>query len=250
MAVMEAPPPFTHPDLDDTAVALIGLHMAGVENPIGLNLLRQLQNNDGSWGTFPAFKGIPPDISSGFPVYIQSVDVSVHILEAIWLSSRSQEGQFWRGFNWVLSQQDDQGAFPASWFEGSIYGTAQVLELFGKTKISWERWNNASQIFEARKKGLEFILQAQNDEGGWGSVVETSLALSGLIRYAGVVPRVVLEKGIRNLLGAQRGNGSFEPSYQGIYAKGWNYEEPITTTLTAIRALQRYRRLYCEGPLL
>jgi prenyltransferase beta subunit len=234
-------PPFTHPDLDDTAVALIGLQGAGTENPPGLTLLKQLQNSDGSWGTFPAFKGIPPDISSEFPVYIQSVDVSIHVLEALWLSSRSQEEPIWRGFNWVLSQQDDRGAFPASWFEGPIYSTAQALELFGKSKLSWERWPNAGRISEANKKSLEFILQAQNNEGGWGSVVETSLALSGLMRYAGVVPRVVLEKGIKNLLGAQRGNGSFEPSYQGIYAKGWNYEEPITTALTAIRALQRYR---------
>ena len=35
-----------------------------------------------------------------------------------------------------------------------------------------------------------------------------------------------------------------EPCYRGIYAKGWNYEEPLTTALTAIRALQRYQRLY------
>jgi squalene cyclase len=243
-------PPFTHPDLDDTAVALIGLHQAGAENPNALTLLKQLQNTNGSWGTFSAFKGIPPAISSGFPVYIQSVDVSIHILEALWLSLHSHEEQIQRGFTWVLSQQDDQGAFPASWFEGSVYSTAQAIELFGKSRFSWARWPNADQISEANKKALEFILQAQNNEGGWGSVVETSLALSGLIRYARVVPRVILEKGIRNLLGAQRGNGSFEPSYQGIYAKGWNYEEPITTALTAIRALQRYRDFYYKGLLL
>jgi hypothetical protein len=243
-------PPFTHPDLDDTAVALVGLQMAGAENPAGLNLLERLQNSDGSWGTFPAFEGIPPDISSGFPVYIQSIDVSIHILEALWLGRRSAVEQIRRGFNWLLSRQDEQGAFPSSWFEGPIYSTAQALELFGKSKIGWERWNKANQISEARKKGLEFILQAQNDEGGWGSVVETGLALSGLMRYAGVVPRVVLEKGIRTLLSAQCGNGSFKPSYRATYAKGWNYEEPITTALTAVRSMQRYRRLYCEGPLL
>jgi len=73
---------------------------------------------------------------------------------------------------------------------------------------------------------------------------ETSLALAGLWRYEKVVPREVLDKGIRNLLIKQNSNGSFMPSYRGVYAKGWNYEEPLTTALTAIRALQRYQRLY------
>jgi len=87
-------------------------------------------------------------------------------------------------------------------------------------------------------------LHAQNSDGGWGSVVETGLALAGLWRFEKAVPREVLDKGIRNLLIEQNSNGSFEPSYRGVYAKGWNYEEPLTTALTAIRALQRYQRLY------
>ncbi|EHQ90277.1 prenyltransferase/squalene oxidase repeat-containing protein [Desulfosporosinus youngiae] len=238
-------PPYTHPDLDDTAVALIGLHqVSGERNILGVNLLERLQNADGSWSTFPSFQGIPPNVSSEFPVYIPSVDVSIHVLEALWRSTRSQEERIWRGLNWVLSQQNDQGAFPASWFEGSVYSTAQALELFSKWKFSWERWNTARHILGARKKGLDYLLKIQNSDGGWGSVVETSLALAGLWRYMRHVPQQVLDNGVKNLLTLQKSNGSFEPSYRGIYAKGWNYEEPITTTLTAIRALQRYQRLY------
>ena len=203
-----------------------------------------MQNADGSWGTFPSFQGTPPHVSSEFPVYIPSVDVSIHVLEALWRRSRSQDERIWRGLNWILAQQDAHGAFPASWFEGSVYSTAQALELLSKWKFSWERWNTARHILVARKKGQEFLINAQNSDGGWGSVVETSLALSGLWRYTKVVPREVLDKGIRNLLAAQNSNGSFEPSYRGVYAKGWNYEEPLTTALTAIRALQRYQRLY------
>lgn len=237
-------PPYTHPDLDDTSVALIALHQVlGEDNSLGVNLLRRLQNADGSWGTFPSFHGIPPRISSEFPVYIPSVDVSIHVLEALWRRSRSQDEQIWRGLNWILSQQDEQGAFPASWFEGSIYSTAQALELLSKWRLSWERWNIARQILVARKRGLEFLIKAQNSDGGWGSVVETGLALSGLWRYARVVPKEVMDQGIRNLLTAMDSNGSFKPSYRGVYAKGWNYEEPLTTTLTAIRALQRYQGL-------
>ncbi|ODA41308.1 prenyltransferase/squalene oxidase repeat-containing protein [Desulfosporosinus sp. BG] len=238
-------PPYTHPDLDDTAVALIGLHQVlGEQNQLGVSLLKRLQNTDGSWGTFPSFQGIPPQVSSELPVYIPSVDVSIHVLEALWWRTRTQDEKIWRGLNWILAQQDDQGAFPASWFEGPVYSTAQALELLSKWKFSWERWNTARHILGARKKAQEFIIKAQSSDGGWGSVVETSLSLSGLWRYTRIVPRGILGKGIRNLLAAQNSNGSFEPSYRGVYAKGWNYEEPLTTTLTAIRALQRYQRLY------
>lgn len=238
-------PPYTHPDLDDTAVALIGLHQVhGEQNQLGVDLLKKLQNPDGSWSTFPSFEGIPPNVSSEFPVYISSVDVSIHVLEALWRSSCSQEEIIWRGLNWILAQQDEQGAFPASWFEGTIYSTAQALELLSKWKFNWERWNTVRHILSARKKGLEFLMKTQDSDGGWGSVVETGLAVAGLWRYAKNVPPRVLEGGIKNILKAQCHNGSFIPSHRGIYAKGWNYEEPITTTLTAIRALQRYQRLY------
>jgi len=238
-------PPYTHPDLDDTAVALIGLHQVlGEQNHSGVNLLKRLQNSDGSWGTFPSFQGTPPHVSSEFPVYIPSVDVSIHVLEALWCHSRTQAEGIWRGLNWILAQQDDQGAFPASWFEGAVYSTAQALELLSKWQFSWGRWNTARHILVARKKGQEFLIQAQNGDGGWGSVVETGLSLSGLWRYTKVIPRGILDKGIRNLLTAQNSNGSFAASYRGVYAKGWNYEEPLATTLTAIRALQRYQRLY------
>ncbi|MHB8127038.1 MAG: prenyltransferase/squalene oxidase repeat-containing protein [Desulfitobacteriaceae bacterium] len=238
-------PPYTHPDLDDTAIALIGLHQViGEENQLGVNLLQQLQNTDGSWGTFPSFQGIPPNVSSEFPIYIPSVDVSIHVLEALWQHSRSQDERIYRGLNWILAQQDDQGAFPASWFEGSVYSTAQALELLSKWKFRWERWNTARHILVSRKKGQEFLIKSQNTDGSWGSVVETGLALSVLCRYTKVVPREVMVKGIRNLLTTQNSNGSFEPAYRGVYAKGWNYEEPLSTALTAIRALQRYQYLY------
>jgi Squalene cyclase len=238
-------PPYTHPDLDDTAVALIGLHqILGKENKLGVKLLKDLQNTDGSWGTFPSFQGLPPNITSDFPVYIPSVDVSIHVLEALWNHPHTHSREIWRGLNWILSMQDEFGAFPASWFEGSVYSTAQAVELLGKWRFSWERWNSARHILLARNKGQEFLLNAQNSDGGWGSVVETGLALAGLWRNSRVVPREVLDQGIRYLLRAQCSNGSFEPSYRGIYAKGWNYEEPLTTVLTAIRALQRYQYLY------
>jgi len=239
-------PPFTHPDLDDTAVALMGLHqVAGMDNPNTVRLLKRLQNDDGSWGTFPSFDGVPPNIESTFPVYIPSVDVTVHVLEALWRQGfRTQHAEIRKGLTWLLTQQQPSGEFPAVWFEGPIYGTAQTVELLSKWRFSWEQWLSARQILMARKRAYEFLGQTQNCDGSWGSsVVETALALSALGRYERRVPREAFEHGIKRLIAWQRPDGSFQPAYGGIYAKGWNYEEPLTTALTAIRALERYCRL-------
>ena len=237
-------PPYAHPDLDDTAVALIGLHqVTGGQNPASVQLLKRLQNPDGSWGTFPSFTGIPPGIECGFPVYINSVDVTIHVLEALWRqNSRTQERAIWNGLNWILQQQDGNGAFPSVWFAGSFYSTAQVLELLGKWRFSWEQWKSARRIFAARKKCLDFLLNHQNANGGWGTtVIESALTLAALGPFSRGDPIDRFSPGIKYLIDHQKKDGSFEPAYRGIYAKGWNYEEPIATALTAIRAFQRYR---------
>ncbi len=239
-------PPYTHPDLDDTAVALIGLHqVTGVQNTASVQLLKRLQNPDGSWGTFPGFRGVPPGIECGFPVYITSVDVTVHVLEALWRqNSRAQDRAIWHGLNWLLQQQEDNGAFPSIWYEGAIYSTAQVLELLGKWRFSWEQWKSARQIFVARKRCLNFLIDQQNANGGWGStVVECALALAALWRFRRGIPAARFNSGIKYLVSQQKIDGSFEPAFRGIYAKGWNYEEPLATALTAIRALERYRHM-------
>ena len=88
------------------------------------------------------------------------------------------------------------------------------------------------------------MVTAQNEDGGWGSsVADTSLAISALTRYHGKLPRDVFEKGIAYILNSQLADGSFKASYGGIYTQGWNYEEPMATALTAMRALWRYNSL-------
>lgn len=239
-------PPFTHPDLDDTAVALMGLrHFQGLNTNHTANLLQRLQNKDGSWSTFPSFKGVPPEIECEFPVYIPSLDVTIHVLEALWQRrSRSQDQATWRGLNWVLRQQSETGEFPVVWFEGPIYSTAQTLELLSKWGYSWGQWKTARQIYNAQRRAYEYLLIHQNFDGSWGSsVIETSLAVSALCYYGRYVPEEALAKGISKILSWQLADGSFQPSYQGMLKDG-TMKKPLTTALTAIRALQRYQGLY------
>lgn len=237
-------PPYTHPDLDDTAVALQALQTFKAANTEKTaNLLAHLQNKDGSWSTFPSFLGTPPDITCQSPVYIPSLDVTVHVLEALG-RRRGYEASVQKGVQWLLEQQLASGEFPAVWFEGPIYGAAQALELIYQLHYSAKYPHLGRQAESAMVKALNFLLSQQKEDGSWGvSVIETSMALSGLCRFWRQVPRETLSNAVYKILSWQLPDGSFQPSYQGIYAKGWNYEEPITTALTAIQALERYRAI-------
>lgn len=248
-------PPFTQPDLDDTAVALMGLqHLDRKSASNSIKLLRRLQNKDGSWSTFPSYQGTPPDLECTFPVYIPSTDVTIHVLEVLWATSaRNGNSEIFQGLNWLLGKQLPSGEVPAVWYEGPIYGTAQTLELLSKWNQSWRQWKAASQIYNIQQKTFQYLSSLQNTDGHWGcSVIETSLALSALSLSSSNFSNFplssdALKKGIRSIISEQLPNGSFNPSYQGIYAKGWNYEEPLTTALCAIKAMERFKLLQYLG---
>lgn len=238
-------PPYTHPDLDDTAVALMALPIGNIASRLTLELLLRFQNEDGSWGTFPDFRGQPPEIEACTPVYIQSLDVTIHILEGLRRQGISpHHPASIRGLKWVLSQQKKDGEFDAVWLEGRIYGTAQALELMNKFHGVWSQWGLMRQIASSRSKATQYLLSQQNSDGGWGSsMVETALTLAALCPQKGHLPVEVFDRGIYSLIERQTECGAFKPDYKGIYAKGWNYEEPVSTALTGIRAFARYLRI-------
>lgn len=235
-------PPYAHPDLDDTAVALMALPAGHPNSRSTLELLVRLQDKDGSWGTFPEFTGQPPQLEACSPVYIQSLDVTIHILEGLRRQGMSvRHPASLRALKWVLAQQKPDGEFDAVWFEGSIYGTAQALELMNEHQCAWSQWGLTRQLASSRHKATQYLLSHQKSDGGWGtSLVETALTLAALCPQKRHLSSEVFERGIKSLLERQTESGAFQPDYKGIYAKEWNYEEPISTAVTGVRALARY----------
>lgn len=232
-------PPFSYPDLDDTAIGLLGLAMDPKVPPDKLekirDLLLRLQNWDGSWSTFPSFSGLPPDCRCDFPVYIKSEDVTTHVLQALLkLGLPRDHSQIGKGLNWLLKRQNTDGTWDSTWFLGKTYATAQVLDLL----LQLEPHSSALA------RGLRYLKFSQC-AGHWdtASAGETGLALHTLLK-AGMVPTSpVIQKGLEYLISLQQPDGSFRPFYSGFYASRLYYEEPLSEGMAALRAIKLYLRL-------
>ncbi len=232
-------PPNSYPDLDDTAIGLLGLlsdpnvPLAPLHKP--RDLLLRLQNSDGSWGTFPSFTGLPPGCSCDFPVYIKSADVTLHVLQALLkLGFPETSLPVTRALGWLTRCQHADGTWDSTWFLGQTYATAQIIDLLLDLKPD----------AETTTRGINYLLGAQKN-GHWdrGSAGETGLALYTLLK-AGTYPHsTTITKGLDYLISLQTSDGSFLPFYSGFYASGLYYEEPLSEAMAALRALELFLKL-------
>lgn len=234
--------PYSFPDLDDSAIALLGTCAGSSLNPDFKEaaartgeLLKSLQNRDGSWGTFPEVTGTPPLCTCQYPVHIKSVDVTVHVLQSL-LKAKvpANSPHVQKGFWWLFFHQKWDGSWKSTWYTGDAYATAQTLELLCQYNL-WPR---------SRAKARNWLLTAQNTNGGWpiGSAGECGLALTALLKNGENPSSFPIQKGLAYLCSRQNPDGSFKPTYGGLYASGLNYEDPITEALAAIRAIWTYQK--------
>jgi len=245
-----SPLPGAVPDADDTSGALLALRNLGVTAEssgaakAGVSWLLDLQNRDGGWPTFCRGWGhLPFDRSSA--------DISAHALRALaaWkyafhsssfvtveereAYTRKMEGAIGRGLKFLGHAQRPDGAWIPLWFgnqhapddENPIYGTTRVLTAY--------RALNLLET-EAARRGLQWLIRAQCDDGGWGgapqtpsSVEETALAVDALLGCGEVAgSKESIERGIRWLVERVEDGGFIEASPIGFYfAKLWYFEQ-------------------------
>src|SRR5262252_197764 len=255
------PLPGAVPDADDTSGALLALRNLGVTAEssdaakAGISWLLELQNRDGGWPTFCRGWGhLPFDRSSA--------DISAHALRALaaWKNdlgaasfgtardrdayTRNMEGAINRCLSFLGRAQRSDGAWIPLWFgnqhapeeENPTYGTTRVLSAY--------RALNLIET-EAARRGLQWLIRAQGDDGGWGgapqtpsSVEETALAVDALLDCGEVAgSKEALERGIRRLVELVEDGGFVNASPIGFYfAKLWYFE-------------QLYPVIFCAGAL-
>jgi squalene-hopene/tetraprenyl-beta-curcumene cyclase len=194
------------PDADDTPAALIALHewrenqVAQISNSLqskielasrqGVEWLLKLQNRDGGWPTFCRGWGQLPFDRSGADLTAHALRALIHWLPEMPNESRAIQKSIQRGIDFLLQQQRPDGSWLPLWFGNQdlkddinpSYGTGKVLlalTAIRKSPASWGFFNE--RVIRATESGLQFLIQNQNKDGGWGggtSVLYPSLGQS------------------------------------------------------------------------
>ena len=224
------------PDNDDTALVLLALQNVdlGKEEErksracqLGLNWLLGMQCSDGGWGAFDKdnnrqiLNDIPfADLKSLLDP--SSPDVTGHVLEILGrrkLDSSHPSVQAALKYLKVNQQQD--GSWFGRWGVNYVYGTSAVLAGLEAIHVDM----NADYI----KRGKDWLLQTQNEDGGWGESCEsydkgtfvpcsstpsqTAWAIIGLLAGGDSMNDESVARGITWLIHHQEEDGSWEELY-------------------------------------
>jgi squalene-hopene/tetraprenyl-beta-curcumene cyclase len=274
------------PDADDTPGALLALaalpETADGEQPVlaGMGWLWRLQNRDYGWPTFCRGWGHLPFDRSG-------ADLTAHTLRALAAWSWRWSGGvptaldakyrvafrnarerhiFWpiawaapHGLLYLERHQRPDGSWLPLWFgnqhapddENPTYGTARVLAAYRDLD---------KMESEPARRGVAWLLRAQNPEGGWGgapgtpsSVEETALAVEILVDAPGAdapgsPQALAVNNGLAWLVQQVEAGALQHPTPIGFYfAKLWYYEKlyPIIFTVAALGRARR--KLSCPN---
>lgn len=246
------------PDADDTSGALLALRRLGRPGPndldaaaAGVRWLMGVQNRNGGvptfcrgWGALPFDRSTP--------------EITAHALRAwsVWYADLDAKLQSSlrraaaRAVAFLAHSQRSDGSWIPLWFgneyapdeDNPVYGTARVL-----LGLQSDLARMDSRAIASRRAAVNWLLQAQNADGGWGgnrgvssSVEETGVALSGLGRSLddGETGRIVeaVAFGSHWLMDAIA-NNDVTPAPVGLYfARLWYFEDlyPLTFGLSGL----------------
>ncbi|MFP6678232.1 MAG: prenyltransferase/squalene oxidase repeat-containing protein [Pirellulaceae bacterium] len=250
------------PDADDTPGALLALRTCFeqldanddrqrdlVDAAVaGVTWLLNMQNRDGGWPTFCRGWGKLPFDRSGS-------DLTAHALRAlhVWRQECSAERidrATRQGQRYLSKQQRPDGSWTPLWFgnqdhpdeENPVYGTSKVLFYY----------RDSGQIeTSVADRGLRYLAQTQNPDGGWGSqtssVEETSLAVEALLACPGPVATEAASGLSWLVQTVDDGEVSSESPIGFYFAKLW-YHERLYPLIFATSALGRAIRKAELGP--
>lgn len=171
------------------------------------------------------------------------VDVCARFYLSLWLADNVRYGeQAWQGAAFILSQQQADGCWPASWYWGRLYSSCLCLELLAALKTGEE----------AQRQALAGIAAQQRPDGGWGvwqsTPLDTAVALWVLGRWGSSAHRAQWQPAAARLLDWQGHDGRWVGTpwikmeigrAQGQVGRTATYQSDTLTTAFCLRALRQ-----------
>ncbi|MEH2421722.1 MAG: squalene--hopene cyclase [Nostoc sp.] len=231
-----------YPDVDDSAVVVMALHVAKLPNEKikqaaiarALNWIASMQCKPGGWAAFDLdndqnwLNSIPyGDLKA--MIDPNTADVTARVVEMLGACNLSIDSyNLERSLNYLLHEQETEGCWFGRWGVNYIYGTSGVLSALAlidpqRHKLSIER-------------GAAWLVGCQNPDGGWGETCrsyddpslkgkgnstasQTAWALIGLLaagKATGKLALEIIERGIGYLVATQQPDGTwYEADFTG-----------------------------------
>lgn len=231
-----------YPDVDDSAVVVMALHLAKLPNEKikqaaiarAVNWIASMQCKPGGWAAFDLdndqdwLNSIPyGDLKA--MIDPNTADVTARVVEMLGACDLSIDSDnLERSLTYLLREQETEGCWFGRWGVNYIYGTSGVLSALAlinpqKHKVSIER-------------GATWLVGCQNSDGGWGETCrsyndpslkgkgnstasQTAWALIGLLAAGEATGKLALEaieQGISYLVATQQPDGTwFEADFTG-----------------------------------
>ena len=233
-----------YPDLDDTSEIVKALDKVRLPSPDGkeqaieraVRWLLGMQSRNGGWASFDrdntkVLIARIPFADFGETIDPPSVDVTAHLLEMMGqLGFSSSHPAVARALDFVLSEQEYDGAWFGRWGVNYIYGTGAVLPALEALRMDM----NADYV----RRAVQWVKDHQNPDGGWGescasyvdpayrgrgesTASQTAWALLSLAA-AGDAHTAAARRGIEYLIGNQKEDGTWdEPHFTGTGFPGY-----------------------------
>ncbi|MFG2193741.1 squalene--hopene cyclase [Streptomyces sp. NPDC048639] len=223
-----------YPDIDDTAEVVLALRRVRHPDPRrvddairrGVRWNLGMQSRNGAWGAFDADNTSPfpnrlPFCDFGEVIDPPSADVTAHVVEMLAYEGMSSHDRTRRGVDWLLAEQEENGAWFGRWGTNYVYGTGSVVPALTAVGIP------ASH--PAVRRAVAWLENVQNDDGGWGedqrsyhdtewigrgesTASQTAWALMALLA-AGEAAGKAVERGVTWLAETQREDGTWDEPY-------------------------------------
>jgi squalene-hopene/tetraprenyl-beta-curcumene cyclase len=221
-----------YPDIDDTAMVLLGLLHASASDPAhqerverrAVNWLVNMQSKDGGWAAFDVdndwqLLNAIPFADHNAMLDPTCPDITGRVLESLCrrgftLADETIQG----GVNYLMRSQERNGSWYGRWGVNYIYGTALALRGLRAAQ---------AQAGDAVRRAAKWLGSVQNEDGGWGESCDsyregtyvgapstpsqTAWALIGLLA-AGEGHHDAIRRGLSHLLETQREDGTWEES--------------------------------------